>query len=128
MTQQLPEVTYHDMTVGRRFTVHRFSVDAEQLSTYESLFNAHRQAPTGLLAVHARKSYTSDGPIPSGGVMAELSITSHTEFLAGNGYEFAAEVIEQFERQGKGWVRIRSELTRSDTRVATVEIVGVWPL
>jgi hypothetical protein len=124
----MSEITYREMPVGRRFSPHRFDLDGAQIARYESLFDSAGSPPTGLLAVHARKAYATDGPFATGGVMAQMSITLHEVFGAGEGYEFNATVVENYGRSGKAWIRFRCELSRGETAVATVEILGVWPL
>ena len=124
-----PEVTYHDMPVGRTFTPHQFDLRQDEIDAYQAIFTEGRDVvPTGLLAVHARNAYNTDGPTPSGGVMASMTFRLRQKLIAATGYEFRATVIEQFERKGKGWVRFENVLDRDEAYVATVEIVGVWPL
>jgi hypothetical protein len=122
-------VTYQDMTVGRVFSPHKFVVTQEMISAYRRIFSPPSDSPlTGILFVHARKSYVSDGNVPSGGVMAELRMVFHRPFEYGTPMQFQAVVVDRNEKRGKGWVLFESKLTSESEHVATVNILGVWPL
>ena len=60
--------------------------------------------------------------------MAQLGVAYHEPFVPGPGMQFQATVTEQYEKKDKGWVKLRSRLTHQGRHVATVEMIGVWPL
>lgn len=126
MTQ--PVLTVDRMELGRTFTPHRFDLTEQEIATYQRLFGTDGGDPLGLLSVHARLSYATDGPPPGGGVMAGMTVRMHAPLRAGTGYVFTCEIVGREERKGNGWVTFRSELRREATHVATVDITGVWPL
>lgn len=121
-------MTYDQMWLGRVFRPHVFDLDEATVAAYGALFGPGPDAPpSGLIAVHARKSYLTEGEMPSGGVMAGLTLTYHRPFTTRAGLTFQAEVVDRYERNDRPWVHVRSVLSDPDGPVATVLTIGVWP-
>jgi hypothetical protein len=121
-------LTYDTMTLGRKFTPCTFLVDDDLLDAYARIVGQRpSDGPVGLLAVFARRAYLTEGVMPSGGVMASLTISclsalpTHTPLVA------TAVVTDRQERKGRGWVTIDVTFSEGTRAFASARVLGVWP-
>jgi hypothetical protein len=122
-------MTYDAMALGRRFAPLEFQVDAEQLKRYGEVIDKEPSAaPTGLPAVYARLSYLTEGVMPSGGVMASLSIDYQAPLPLNITLVARAVVSDRTERRSGGWVTIDVEFSNGSQVFAEARVLGVWPL
>jgi hypothetical protein len=121
-------MTYERMALGRRFTPVEFTVDAATLAAYRAIAGRVSDTPVGLLAIHARRAYLSEGTMPSGGVMASLEVEALGPMPADTALRASAVVTDRTERKGRGWVTIDVSFTAGPAEFARVRVLGVWPL
>jgi hypothetical protein len=121
-------MTYERMALGRRFTPVELTVDAATLGAYRAIAGRVSDTPVGLLAIHARRAYLSEGTMPSGGVMASLEVEALGPMPPDTALRASAVVTDRTERKGRGWVTIDVSFAAGPTEFARVRVIGVWPL
>ena len=123
-------MTYDQLWLGRRFRPLEFEVEPQAIQRYRAIFGgegAGGGAPLGLMAVYARRSYLTEGEMPSGGVMATLRIEVDRPIPIDVPLRMQGVVVGQEERKGRKWVSIESEFGDSAGPVGRTLIVGIWP-
>jgi hypothetical protein len=121
-------MTFDQMWLGRKFAPLDFAIDSAMVAEYRHVFGGlGTRAPVGLISIFARRSYLTEGDMPSGGVMATLRIELEGPLPVGVTLQMQGEVTKHEERNGRKWVTVQSQIRDRKRVVGLTTIVGIWP-
>ena len=142
---QLPELLYEDLQLGKAFPVFEYPITAElvdkfiaatgdenPLYTDEALCKqqglASLLAPSGLAGIFGRLSYLQHHRMPPGGILARQEMEFLGPFYTGETLRVCARVTERYLKKVKNYVTIESEAQRPDgEKVVVVRVTAIWP-
>jgi len=141
----LPELLYEDLTIGKEFPVFEYSITTELVSAFvratgddnplykdETLCKGQGfqgvLAPSGLAGIFGRLSYLQHRRMPPGGVLARQDMEFYGPFYVGETLKVKARVVDRFTKNERRFVVIESEAESPEGRkVALVRVMAIWP-
>ncbi len=142
---ELPELLYEDLQMGRAFPVLEYTVTEELVNKFVSATGddcplytdvdlCRKQgfsgalAPTGLAGIFGRLSYLQNHRMPPGGILAKQEMEFLHPCYVGETLRVQARVTERYTRKERNYVTIESVAERPDgEHAAVVRVTAIWP-